>query len=77
MVKNNNFSTRLENRKPSNEKSIQIEKEHFEVYEKVRKSGVTNMYHLLNVVRLTGLTRTQIIEIMKDYTKYSKDFNGN
>lgn len=44
-----------------------ITKEQFQAYEEVRGSGVANMYAVRTVSELSGLTREEIAEIMKDY----------
>jgi len=45
-----------------------ITKEQFESYEAVRESGVTNMFAVNTVCELSGLTREQVMEIMKNYS---------
>jgi hypothetical protein len=37
-------------------------------------SGVTNMFNVSMVVELSGLTKEQIFNIMKNYSKYQKEF---
>jgi len=49
-----------------------ITKEDFLKYEKVRESGVTNMFAVNIVKSLTGLTKDQILNIMENYTKYEE-----
>ena len=44
-----------------------ITKEQFLEYERVRVSGVTNMFDVSTVGALTGLTRSELIEIMQNY----------
>lgn len=45
-----------------------ITKEEFEAYERIRVSGVTNMF-VVNVVEdLSGLSREKILEIIHDYS---------
>ena len=51
-----------------------ITKEQFEDYEAVRSSGVTNMFDVKTVERLSGLTREQCLEIMKTYSELKKQF---
>ena len=46
---------------------IEITKEQFEAYVDVQMSGVTNMMNVTLVGELTGLTRNECIEIMKNY----------
>jgi Pyruvate/2-oxoacid:ferredoxin oxidoreductase gamma subunit len=53
---------------------MEITKDDFECYEHVRKSGVTNMFMIGTVVDLSGLTREQCLDIMKNYDKYSEAF---
>ena len=45
----------------------QITKEQFEVYEKVRSSGVTNMFNISLVCELSCLDRETVMEIIKKY----------
>ena len=45
-----------------------ITKEQFESYEAVRELGVTNMLAVNTVCELSGLTREQVFEIMKNYS---------
>jgi len=47
-----------------------ITKEDFEAYERVRKSGVTNMFMVTTVCELSGLNRDQVKDIMKNYGEY-------
>jgi hypothetical protein len=49
-----------------------ITKDEFISYEKVRQSGVTNMFNLELVCDLTGLTRKQCIYIMNNYSNLNK-----
>lgn len=46
---------------------MEISKEEFEAYEKVRASGVTNMFAVNVVENLSGLSREKILAIMKNY----------
>jgi len=59
-------------------KKINITKAKMQRYENVRQSGVTNMFMITTVVNLTGLTKDEIIYIMKNYNtliaKYAKDY---
>ena len=52
--------------------ATQITKEDFQAYLKVQTSGETNMFDLRNVVKLSGLSREKILEIMSNYRKYKK-----
>lgn len=47
---------------------MEVTKEEFLAYEKVRKSGVTNMFDTVVVEELSGLNEEQQIEIMDGYT---------
>ncbi len=51
-----------------------ITKRDFEAYEKVRRSGVTNMFDARTVSELSGLTREQIIAIMEHYGALFKQY---
>jgi len=53
-----------------------ITKEEFEAYEKVRVSGVTNMWAVDVVEELSGLDRNKILEIMKTYSELNEKFPG-
>jgi hypothetical protein len=53
---------------------IIINKEKFRMFENVRKSGITNMFDLKVVKELTGLSKDEIVNIMKNYSKYKKKF---
>lgn len=45
----------------------EISKEEFKAYERVRSSGVTNMFAVNVVGDLSGLARETIMGIMKNY----------
>ena len=45
-----------------------ISRDKFELYEKARLSGKTNMYSIPKVAALTDLAREEIKAIMEDYT---------
>lgn len=51
-----------------------ISKSQFQAYESVRRSGVTNMFALATVCRLSGLAREQVLAIMKNYRRLSRRF---
>ena len=51
-----------------------ITKDQFEAYVRVQNSGVTNMFDLKNVKALTGLSKEQIIAIMKQYNELTKKY---
>jgi len=52
--------------------AIKVSKEDFQAYLKVQNSGKTNMFDLRTVVKLSGLSREKILEIMTNYRKYKK-----
>jgi hypothetical protein len=52
----------------------QITKEQFLAYEKVRASGVTNMWHVRLVSDLSGLTESECLDIMKHYSEYANKY---
>jgi len=49
-------------------------KKQFLSYEKVRKSGKTNMFDVKKVVELSGLRREKIIDIMTTHGKLSEAY---
>jgi hypothetical protein len=53
-----------------------ITNEEFIAYEKVRKSGVTNMFDVDFVVELSGLSREKVMEIMRDYSNQARRYLG-
>ena len=53
---------------------MEITKEKFNSYEKVRNSGVTNMFMVSNVSDLSGLAKEEILFIMKNYKELSKKY---
>ena len=53
---------------------MDITREQFESYEKVRQSGVTNMFNVDLVCELSRLTRGECFYIMKNYSKLNKSF---
>ncbi len=52
--------------------SMKITKEDFQAYVGVQESGLTNMWDVNQVSKLSGLDRDQIVEIMSNYGKYQK-----
>ena len=52
-----------------------ITKEKFQAYLAVQKSGITNMFAVNTVIELSGLTKEECLDIMKNYSKYQKEFN--
>lgn len=56
---------------------IKITKKKFISYEKVRVSGVTNMWDTALVSDLSGLNREEVLDIISNYGKYKKEFMPN
>lgn len=54
------------------------EKEKFEIYERIRKSGKTNMFAITEIVELSDgeLTRDDIFDIMNNYLVLHKKYGG-
>lgn len=50
-----------------------ITKEEFLAYEDVRRSGVTNMFDIVAVSRLSGLDRKKVLEIHKHYSAFKAE----
>jgi hypothetical protein len=48
-----------------------ITKSEFQAYVRVQKSGATNMFDVRTVGALSGLSREQILEIMRTYKTLS------
>ena len=55
-------------------KSLEITKEQFLDYEAVRLSGVTDMVAITVIEELSGLSREQILEIMKRHDELKKKY---
>ena len=53
-----------------------ITREQFESFEEVRESGKTNMYDLKTVGLYSGLEKSEIKEIMKNYDELMEKYNG-
>ena len=51
-----------------------ITREQFLEYERVRQSGITNMFDIRIVSYLTGLGREELLEIMKEYTTLKEKY---
>lgn len=51
-----------------------VTKEQFMAYERVRESGVTNMFDTRRVSKLANLGRMTVHVIMKNYLDLSKKF---
>ena len=56
-------------------RKLEITEEQFEAYVRVQMSGVTNMFDLRNVTALTGLDKSQIMEIMKTYGELEEKYS--
>ena len=54
---------------------MEINKEDFEVYVRIQKSGITNMLAVAQVEAISGLTRDQIMTIMQDYRELENKYN--
>ena len=58
-----------------------ITKEKMQAYETVRQSGVTNMFHIQNVIEAAGnicdvfLTKDDCLYIMENYGKLMEHYN--
>jgi hypothetical protein len=54
-------------------------KEQFEAFQRVRDSGLTNMFDVKAVIQLSGdlLDRESVLDIMKNYAKYTEDFGDS
>mgnify|MGYP001557777188 FL=1 len=53
-----------------------ISKQEFQAYEKVRVSGVTNMWDVRLVENLSGLDRDTILAIIKHYSDLDVKYPG-
>jgi len=51
-----------------------ISKKEFEAYERVRSSGVTNMFDVKRVEAYSGLKRDKIIKIMESYSELNEKY---
>ena len=54
--------------------ATKISKKDFEAYVRVQRSGVTNMFAVNLVSKLSGLARDKILYIMENYRELSKRF---
>ena len=52
------------------------DKEKYIAYEKVRRSGVTNMFDIITVQAYSGLEKEDIIYVMNNYTELNKKYNS-
>lgn len=56
---------------------MKVTKKEFRDYVNVQKSGVTNMFDIVNVIALTGLSKEKIIWIMKHYGELEDKYFDN
>ena len=56
------------------EKTANVDMLDFVKYLDVRDSGVTNMFDLRNVTALTGLSKEQIMYIMKNFSELEEKY---
>jgi len=54
---------------------MEITKSDCEAYERVRTSGVTNMWDVKLVSELSGLSEEKILYIMRHYDELNKKYN--
>ena len=57
---------------------VEMTSEKFEQYERVRQSGVVNMWDAETVVRLSAgiLTEDDVVDIISNYSEYSEIYDG-
>lgn len=53
-----------------------INQNQFELYEEVRLSGVTNMFAIENVMKLSTLLREQVICIIENYEDLANKYQN-
>ena len=51
-----------------------VSKEEFEEYERIRMSGVANMFNLKLVEQISNLNRDTILDIMQNYELYNERY---
>lgn len=51
-----------------------LSKDEFKRYVEVQRSGVTNMWNVTLVCELSGLTKNQVMYIMKHYSEIEQHF---
>ncbi len=72
----NKFKRRTNNRtKLMAEKIVNVDMLDFVKYLDCRDSGVTNMFDVRNVTALTGLSKEQIVYIIKNFDKLEKKYS--
>ncbi len=55
--------------------TVNVDMLDFVKYLDVRDSGVTNMFDLRNVTALTGLSKEQIMYIIKNFSELEEKYN--
>ena len=55
--------------------TVKVDMLDFVKYLDCRDSGVTNMFDVRNVTALTGLSKEQIIYIMKNFSELEEKYN--
>ena len=53
-----------------------VTKEEFEAYTDVQHSGVTNMFDIRTISKLSGLSGPKIVEIMEKYDIYERKYTN-
>ena len=56
--------------------NLEITHDQFQHYERVRESGVTNMWAVNLVCTLSGLEREQVYYIMEHYNELAEQYPG-
>ena len=51
-----------------------MNKEKFVRYEGVRVSGITNMFNVKLVAKISGITEEECFDIMENYGKYKEEY---
>jgi hypothetical protein len=59
------------------EKTVNVDMLDFVRYLDCRDSGVTNMFDVTTVKSITGLSKEQIMYIMKNFSKLEEKYNEN
>jgi len=54
--------------------TVEITKEKFLSYERLRRLGIINMFWISKVCELTGLSREEVLEIMRNYSYYRNKY---
>ena len=70
---NNKKLSKME--KENNPDMSPVTREEFESYVDVQESGVTNMFDVKTVGRLSGLEKEEIMTIMKSYGELKEKYN--